>query len=409
MEKIRVLVIFANPKGSDPLRLSVEDKVIHECVALSKHREHIELDVRHAATIHDVRRALLEKDYQIVHFSGHGTGRGRAFENEIGEKQTIPQEAFAEFMSAYSPPIKCIILNACYSNFQGRLIAQNVPFVIGMNAAISDSGAIEFTRGFYDAIGAGKDVEFAYEEGCRAIKLMGLPDGATPVLFSKPEKRQPMTAAQIHKRYEDRIPVEYAIRLMPKEDFQENGLLGKEERKYVFVADYVEQRYRPLRQILANLWVGDAFDRVASSNVEWIAIIFEVGELNRRKLDLMPATWKAVFRILSDPKRLGCITMSEEERIQMGSPPRDYYDGDQAYWYTRLTKPDRKYFDPTHSLIRSYFGISWLCFQGGGITYPTGQSSTVSSRVFFVKNVPLSILNYRVQELGLPNDGIFLE
>jgi hypothetical protein len=182
--KVKVLTIFANPKGSSPLRLSTEDRVIHESLSLGKYRERVILHVKHAATIHDVRRALLEDNYDIVHFSGHGTGQGLAFENELGEMYCVPQKAFAEFMSDYSPPVKCVILNACYSDLQGKLISLGVPYTIAMNAPISDKGAIEFTRGFYDAIVAGKDINFAYKEGCRTITLMDLADGEVPVLFT---------------------------------------------------------------------------------------------------------------------------------------------------------------------------------------------------------------------------------
>jgi hypothetical protein len=189
--KIRILAIFANPKGTDPLRLGTEDRVIHECIRLSKYRDKISLEVIQAATIHDVRRALLDQDYRIVHFSGHGTGKGLAFENEVGEVQLVPPEALAEFLSAYSPPIECVILNACYSDVHGQLASLDVPYTIGMNGAISDEGATEFTRGFYEAVGAGKSIEFAYEEGCRTIKLMGLPDGLVPVLFKKTEDKPP--------------------------------------------------------------------------------------------------------------------------------------------------------------------------------------------------------------------------
>ena len=185
MELINILAIFANPKGTDHLRLSAEDRVMRECIRLSKGRDNLHLDIRHAATIHDVRRALLNEDYRIVHFSGHGTGAGLVLEDELGQVHLIPQEALAEFLSAYSPPIECAILNACYSDVQGQMISQGVPYTIAMGTAISDEGAIEFTRGFYDALGAGRSIEFAYEEGCRTIKLMNLPDGDTPVLFKK--------------------------------------------------------------------------------------------------------------------------------------------------------------------------------------------------------------------------------
>jgi hypothetical protein len=224
------------------------------------------------------------------------------------------------------------------------------------------------------------------------------------------QKQFAMPAWQIQKRYEEQVLVEHAVRLVPTEDYRVDGLLGKQERKYVFVGDYAEQRYRTLRQILSNLWMGDAFDRVSNSNTEWLAIVFEIGELNFRRLDLKPATWKAVFRILSDPKRLGCFEASEEEKIKMGLPPRNYYSEDQRYWYGRLTIDERRYTKwGADFFIRSYFGIDWLCFNGSGITYSNRNSSTIPSRVFFVQNVPLSTLNHKIQVLGFPDDDIVLE
>ena len=56
---IRVLAIFANPKGSDPVRLGEEERVMKECIALCKNRNQIQLETRHAATVDDFSRALL--------------------------------------------------------------------------------------------------------------------------------------------------------------------------------------------------------------------------------------------------------------------------------------------------------------------------------------------------------------
>jgi hypothetical protein len=36
---------------------------------------------------------------------------------------------------------------------------------------VDDNAALEFSRGFYDALGAGKEIDFAYQEGCRNVKL----------------------------------------------------------------------------------------------------------------------------------------------------------------------------------------------------------------------------------------------
>ena len=167
----KVLVVFANPRGTSPLRLGSEDRVIRESVKLSHYRENISLTIHHATTVHDLRRALLDEEFQIIHISGHGTGSGLVLEDDLGGKYVIPQQALAELFKAYSPPIECVILNACYSISQGQLTSMGIPFTIAMEGPISDNAALEFSRGFYDAIGAGKNIDFAYEEGCRTVKL----------------------------------------------------------------------------------------------------------------------------------------------------------------------------------------------------------------------------------------------
>ncbi len=169
--KIRILVVFANPRGTDSLRLGTEDRVIREAIKLSHQRENISLTICHATTVHDLRRALLDGEFRFVHISGHGTGTGLVLEDELGGKYVVPQGALAELLSAYCPPIECVVLNACYSISQGQLTSLGVPFTIAMEGPISDDAAIEFSRGFYDAVGASRNIDFAYAEGCRAVRL----------------------------------------------------------------------------------------------------------------------------------------------------------------------------------------------------------------------------------------------
>ncbi len=169
-----VLVVFANPRGTNALRLGEEDRAITESVRRSKQRDDITLTKCHAATVHDLSRALLDEEFRIVHISGHGTHSGLVLEENDGSRFVVPQAALAKTFSAYTPPnghLECVILNACYSVSTGTLASLGVPYTIAMEGAISDRAAIEFSRGFYDAIGAGKDITFAYEEGCRRVDL----------------------------------------------------------------------------------------------------------------------------------------------------------------------------------------------------------------------------------------------
>jgi len=169
-----VLIIFANPRGTSTLRLGEEDRAITESIRLSKQRESFSLTKCHAATVHDLSRALLDHEFRIVHISGHGTRSGLVLEEDDGRRFDVPQEALAKTFAAHASPagrLECVILNSCYSLSTGSLASLGVPYTIAMEGPISDRAAIEFSRGFYDALGAGKDIPFAYEEGCRRVEL----------------------------------------------------------------------------------------------------------------------------------------------------------------------------------------------------------------------------------------------
>jgi hypothetical protein len=55
----------------------------------------------------------------------------------------------------------------------------------GCLGSISNRAAIEFSIGFYDALLAGRPVDFAYKLGCSAIQMAGIPEHLTPVLNQK--------------------------------------------------------------------------------------------------------------------------------------------------------------------------------------------------------------------------------
>ncbi|KAL1508695.1 hypothetical protein AB1Y20_004790 [Prymnesium parvum] len=67
-----VLGVFAQPKTTHPLRLQSEQREISQALSRSRHRDQIVFDALAAATIDDVRRALLTRRYDVVHFAGHG-------------------------------------------------------------------------------------------------------------------------------------------------------------------------------------------------------------------------------------------------------------------------------------------------------------------------------------------------
>lgn len=179
-----ILMVVANPRGTQALRLDEEARELERGLARSKHRDRFRIEQRWAVTYTDLRRALLDFQPEIVHFSGHGGEvEGLVFEDESGQPQFVSGEAIAQLFSIFAANIECVVLNACYSEVQAQKIAQYIPHVVGMKKAIGDRAAIEFSIGFYDGLLAGRSVKDAYRLGCNAIQGAGIPEDLTPVLL----------------------------------------------------------------------------------------------------------------------------------------------------------------------------------------------------------------------------------
>ncbi|MCP4702025.1 MAG: TIR domain-containing protein [Gammaproteobacteria bacterium] len=181
-----ILILAANPKDTTPLRLDKEAREIESGLQRSQRRDDFTLKHQWAARPVDMRRAMLDFSPNIVHYCGHGEGEaGIVLETNTGESNFVSTNALTELFKLFAEHVECVLLNACYSEIQAEAIATHIDYVIGMNQAIGDQAAIEFAVAFYDALGAGKSIEFAYQLGCAALRMAGLPDELTPVLRKK--------------------------------------------------------------------------------------------------------------------------------------------------------------------------------------------------------------------------------
>jgi len=167
-DQMRLLLVLANPDDTTSLRLAEEQRAINEAIALSKAKDAIRVRVLPAATADDLRRALLDSEYDIVHFSGHGEPGVFKFETVEGGTQHSRLHAIASLFSSHVS-IKCVIFNACWSLKDFDIPV--APITVGMEAPVDDEAAISFARGFYDALGAHRDLVQAIKEGCDAAAL----------------------------------------------------------------------------------------------------------------------------------------------------------------------------------------------------------------------------------------------
>lgn len=177
-----ILFIASDPSDLSRLRLGKEVREISEKLQLAELRR-FRLEQRHATRVSDLTQALLDTKPNIVHFSGHGTSEGAlCLEDGSGLVHPVPPSALSALFGEFSGDVECVVLNVCYSEAQANSIAKHIPYVIGMNEDIPDQAAVAFSVGFYQALGAGRSIEKAYEMGCIQIALLGIPGQLTPVL-----------------------------------------------------------------------------------------------------------------------------------------------------------------------------------------------------------------------------------
>ncbi|MFW9263468.1 TIR domain-containing protein [Nostoc sp. CALU 546] len=207
IQQQKILILAANPQQTSRLHLEEELREIKEGLKRAKKQELFLIELAEAVRYRDIHRSVIDFEPQIIHFSGRSSKQaGLVFENEAGQAKLIDAEALAGLFELFSDHVKCVVLNACYSEIQAKAIAQHIDYVIGMCQKIGDRAAIEFAVGFYDALGAGKSIEYAYKLGCRLIRVAGMPESLTPKLLIK-------------KQLDDNFRIEKAITVAEKEVF----------------------------------------------------------------------------------------------------------------------------------------------------------------------------------------------
>lgn len=183
---LRILFLASNPQDTTRLRLDEEIRTIQERLRASQHAENIQLIPELAVRRADLSDALLRHKPHIVHFSGHGDSEGLLYlEDEHGLKQPVAANAIAGLFKILAENIRCVVLNACYSQEEAQAIGEHIDCVIGMPTTILDPASIAFAGGFYRGLGWGQSIQTAFELGCNEIDLAGIDQITKPVLFHR--------------------------------------------------------------------------------------------------------------------------------------------------------------------------------------------------------------------------------
>ncbi|MBE9062377.1 SAV_2336 N-terminal domain-related protein [cf. Phormidesmis sp. LEGE 11477] len=181
----KILFLAANPQSMSRLRLGAKIREIEEGLRRSRMRDAFTFEQMFVVQLGDLQRALLETSPNVVHISGAGGGEpGVIFENARGEPTRVSSTALAELFRPFADQVNCVVLNGCYARAQAEAIAQHIPYVIGWDQFYAEQAAVEFAVGFFEALGADRSIEFAYQLGCNAIELSGMAN-SLPVFIQK--------------------------------------------------------------------------------------------------------------------------------------------------------------------------------------------------------------------------------
>ena len=267
----KILVLAALP---DRLRLDQEIREIEEAIKRAVKRDSFEIKIITAVRPQDIRRAIKEEKPHIVHFCGHGQEDGSlVLEDDSGNHKPVSSEGLAALFKLHSDYVKCVLLNACYSETPAEAISQYINYVIGMNKPIQDKAAIEFARGFYDGLGYttsdNQDMfQRAFDEGMVAIQLENFSQRAIPV-FKKNIKPQ-----VIHFEETESINA----RLFKLSNIPITG----------FEASEVGANYTKLRNLLLAQKFGEA-DEETAAIILWVAKREQEGWLREEDIKNFPA------------------------------------------------------------------------------------------------------------------------
>jgi hypothetical protein len=219
MSTPKILFLGANGHDTTRLQLGAEVRDIRRELAATGVGEAFHLVVELAVRPNDLQSLLLSHAPDVLHFSGHGSGRpgtrsvhdattggasrdflpaveqngleeargGLLLEDARGSSVHLRSDVLLALLAILKRdmPLRCVVLNACFTAEQAEAIAEHVDCVVGTAREINDDSAVAFTTAFYRAIAHGKSVGDAFALGRVEIALRSMPGEDVPQLFCR--------------------------------------------------------------------------------------------------------------------------------------------------------------------------------------------------------------------------------
>ena len=183
---VKILFLAANPLETNRLRLGEEINQIEDRIRRADLRSLFELKSHWALRVDEIPSLLLQHRPTIVHFSGHGSRASEIIlEDGRGSAHPVPLKALGDLFSIMKDDVRCVVLNSCYSEPQAQAIAEHIACVVGMSKEVPDAAAISFAATFYEMLGYGRSIGFAFKVACWMLGAKGFGEEKTPRLICR--------------------------------------------------------------------------------------------------------------------------------------------------------------------------------------------------------------------------------
>jgi hypothetical protein len=199
--EVIILFLAADPSDTTRLRLDEESRLVDARIQQAEFRAFFRLEKHYAVRVSDLASLLLRHRPAIVHFACHGTEYSELIlVDDDGLSKPVAAPALSRLFGAMRRHVRCVVLNACYSEDQAAAIGRNIDYVVGMTAAIGDEAALAFSPAFYQALAYGESVPAAFELACAEIELAGMGGSEKPQLRARESNLEPLVFAPATSR-----------------------------------------------------------------------------------------------------------------------------------------------------------------------------------------------------------------
>jgi CHAT domain len=198
---LRILAMISSPRGLPALDVEEEQRRLEAALGPHLDSGRVELTWLDDVSWDGVHGKLLESEWHVLHFIGHGaydtaTDEGvLAFVGRDGRADYVAASSLADLLDEAEPTPRLVVLNSCQSGAAGTsdlfsgtaaaLAHSGIRAVAAMQFSISDIAALAFARGFYTALAYGRGIDEAVRSG--RIGILGIGRGTmewvTPVLY----------------------------------------------------------------------------------------------------------------------------------------------------------------------------------------------------------------------------------